>query len=248
METKKCPHCGMEINSEAKKCRYCKQWINEDAPQRVASKTTLGNMPNPDGSEIGLGEAIIKPFKLAAQNIGWLFLVTLVYGCTSWIPYINIGTTIAMVNLPAEMARGKRIRVGYIFEARFRKYMGEYFSLWGNILLAFLVSLPFAGIPFVILSYGWSFAPFLLMDKEVNPSEAMTLSTKYTYGYKLKMWLSEKIVEIMCVVAIIIVSSLLAKIHIDLMLLFVVAAIAFVMAVNIAQSSIFYKRLVVDHE
>jgi len=246
MTTKKCPHCGSEIQSDAKKCRYCKQWLTDGEQPK---QTDTNNMPNPDGSEIELGEAIVEPFKVAANNIGWLFLVVLVYSCTAWIPYINIGTTIAMVNLPAEMARGKRIKVGYIFDARYRKYMGEYFSLWGNIWLAFQSALPFAEIPYLILKYGWSFAPFLLIDKEVNPSEALTLSTKYTYGYKLKMWLSKLIVEIICIVAIIVVCMILIQFKLYfLIFLFAIAAFTFFIAVNKAQSAVFYKRLVVNHE
>ena len=58
-----------------------------------------------------------------------LILVTVLYLLTIWIPYLNVGTTIAMSSLPAEMAKGKAINPLFIFEAKYRKNMGEFFLL-----------------------------------------------------------------------------------------------------------------------
>lgn len=43
--------------------------------------------------------------------------------------------------------------------------------------------------PAIILSYAWMLAPILLIDKGVNPMEALTLSNKYTYGNKFSYFL-----------------------------------------------------------
>ncbi len=47
--TKKCPHCGGEVNSEAAKCKHCKEWINEP----IATKNEYKLCPN-CGGEIAL--------------------------------------------------------------------------------------------------------------------------------------------------------------------------------------------------
>ena len=55
-----------------------------------------------------------------------LFTVVL-YVLTLWIPYLNVGTTIALSLLPAEMAKGKVVNPLYIFDGKYRRNMGEYF-------------------------------------------------------------------------------------------------------------------------
>ena len=191
------------------------------------------------GGLITLNEAIIEPFVMTCKNIGWLLLTVLLYSATCWIPYINIGTTIAMMNLPSALARGQKFSPLYLFEAKYRKYMGEYLTMFGNYILVAFASIPFMGIPFLITIYGWSFAPLLLIDKEVNTSEAFTLSTKMTYGYKLKMWLSAFIIEFTFILAILI-TFVTGVIPFLLVLFF--------MMLSPAMTAVFYKHLVVERE
>lgn len=189
------------------------------------------------GKDVSLQEAILDPFKIAFKNSGWLILTVLLYAVTSWIPYLNIGTTIAMINLPSALARGEQFSPLYIFEAKYRKYMGEYLTMFGNVILILFASIPFLGIPFIITIYGWSFAPMLLIDKEINASEAFTLSTKITYGYKLKMFFAEFVIELMFSVVLIVTSF---TIVIPILL------ILFYMMVQPAITAVFYRRLVIE--
>lgn len=117
--------------------------------------------------------------------------------------------------------------------------MGEYLTMFGNYILVAFASIPFMGIPFLITIYGWSFAPLLLIDKEVNTSEAFTLSTKMTYGYKLKMWLSAFIIEFTFILAILI-TFVTGVIPFLLVLFF--------MMLSPAMTAVFYKHLVVERE
>ena len=83
---------------------------------------------------------------MTCKNIGWLLLTVLLYSATCWIPYINIGTTIAMMNLPSALARGQKFSPLYLFEAKYRKYMGEYLTMFGNYILMECLEKVFIGL------------------------------------------------------------------------------------------------------
>lgn len=67
----------------------------------------------------------------------------LLYFLTIWIPYLNIGTMIAMTLLPVQMSKGESINPSHIFNPRYRKYMSEYFILVGIMYAALIASLLF---------------------------------------------------------------------------------------------------------
>lgn len=248
MENVNCKYCGQEIKAAALKCRHCGKWLNKQSSEETQQGIAMSQQDSfkendyfsfTSGGLITLKEAIIEPFVMTCKNIGWLLLTVLLYSATCWIPYINIGTTIAMMNLPSALARGQKFSPLYLFEAKYRKYMGEYLTMFGNYILVAFASIPFMGIPFLITIYGWSFAPLLLIDKEVNTSEAFTLSTKMTYGYKLKMWLSAFIIESTFILAILI-TFVTGVIPFLLVLFF--------MMLSPAMTAVFYKHLVVERE
>ncbi len=69
---------------------------------------------------------------------------------TVWIPYINIGTTIAIMLLPVELANGRRIAPLSIFSARYRRDMGQYLLAFGLQLL------PAVALFFTTIYIGYS--------------------------------------------------------------------------------------------
>ena len=109
---------------------------------------------------------------------------TVLWLLTIWIPYLNVGTTIAMATIPIELSKGKVISPLFIFDGKYRKFMGEYFTLIGLMYLAIIPALFFMIVPGIIISIGWSLAIYILLDKGVAPGEAMIRSNKATYGYK----------------------------------------------------------------
>ena len=118
--------------------------------------------------------------KNAASLIGALIL----YIVTIWIPYINVGTTIAICSIPIELAKGNVISPTFIFDKKYRKYMGEFFTLIGLMSIALIPAFAFLIVPAIVIGIGWSLAIYILIDKEVSPADALTMSTKATYGNK----------------------------------------------------------------
>ena len=125
-----------------------------------------------DGIGIGLKNAL----SLLGAVILWML--------TFWIPYINVGTTIAMASIPIELSRGKIISPTFIFDGKYRKFMGEYFTLIGLMSIAIFPAMVFMFVPGIIIAISWSLSIFLLIDKGISPTQAMLQSNNATYGYK----------------------------------------------------------------
>lgn len=126
---------------------------------------------------------------LGIKNFPSLLLVAVLYLVTIWIPYINVGTTIAVANIPLELSKGKIINPTFIFDAKFRRYMPEYFTLIGMLFIAYVIAFIFMVVPAFILSLAWSQAIFIMFDKKVSPSQALVKSNEITYGYKFTLFL-----------------------------------------------------------
>lgn len=131
-----------------------------------------------------LQEALAIGIKNAPSIVGAiaLWLVTI------WIPYINIGTTIAVCLLPTELAKGNVINPLGIFDAKYRRYMGEYFITMGLMIFPTLIATVFMVVPGIVLSLAWSLAYFFLIDKNKNPMQAIKASNDATYGSKWTMF------------------------------------------------------------
>lgn len=109
---------------------------------------------------------------IALKNVASIAGAVVLWLITLWIPYINVGTTIALQTMPIELGKGKIISPLYIFEEKYRKYMGEYFTLTGLISLSLIPAFLFMVVPGIIIAIGWSLAYYILVDKGVAPGEA----------------------------------------------------------------------------
>lgn len=134
-------------------------------------------------------------FKTAIKNIPSLLAASILWIVTIWIPFINVGTTIALFyGMPIELSEDKIMNPLRIFDGKYRKYMGEFFSIIGLMALSLLPALLFLVVPAIVISIGWKFAVLLLIDKQLNPADALTTSTNLTYGYKWKIFWSTLII------------------------------------------------------
>jgi hypothetical protein len=134
--------------------------------------------------KITVGGVIQEGFDIGLKNSFSLLGAVLLWAITIWIPYLNVGTTIALSTIPIELSKGKVISPTFIFDAKYRKYMGEYFILNGLMIMAFLPAFFFMLIPGYVLAISWSLSIYLLLDKGISPTDALVQSNKATYGYK----------------------------------------------------------------
>lgn len=145
---------------------------------------------------------------LALVNYLSLVLAAFLYLVTIWIPYLNVGTTIAMASLPAQMAKGNVMNPLFIFEGKYRKNMGEFFILSALMFGAVMVGFFFGIIPGIVISVAWSFAAVLFVDKEMNAMDALHESNRLTYGNKWRIFGAELLVVLCLEVAVALVQAL----------------------------------------
>ena len=134
--------------------------------------------------KISVMGVLSEGMSLGIKNAVSLLVATVLWIVTIWIPYLNVGTTIAMTTIPIELSKGKVISPVFIFDSKYRKYMAEFFTLIGLMAMAVIPALFFMIVPAIVISLGWSLAIYILLDKGVAPGEAMVQSNKATYGYK----------------------------------------------------------------
>lgn len=152
---------------------------------------------------------------IALVNYLSLVITAALYLITLWIPYINVGTTIAMESLPAEMAKGNVINPLFIFDAKYRRNMGEFFILMTLMLGAIGVGFAFGFIPGFVIAIAWSFAVVLFVDKDMSAIDSLRESNRLTYGNKWRIFLAEFLLAIVLSIALTIVSCLfgIGKVH-----------------------------------
>jgi len=146
---------------------------------------------------MNVGLVIKDGIGIGLKNLFPLIGTLILYGLTCWIPYLNVGTTIALVALPAAMSRGEAISPTEIFDSKYRKNMGNFFLLAVCYSFAIVIGFLFGIIPGIVLSYSWFIAFLLLVDKEMNPMQALSESNQKTYGHKATIFLSFLILGIL---------------------------------------------------
>lgn len=191
--------------------------------------------------KISVMNVLSEGISLGVKNSVSLLVATVLWIVTIWIPYLNVGTTIAMTTIPIELSKGKVISPVFIFDSKYRKFMGEYFTLLGLMVMAIIPAFFFMVIPAIVISIGWSLAIYILLDKGVAPGEAMVQSNKATYGYK---W---TIFGVQFVLGLIygILSAIFGLIPILGVLLMLCLVIAYVI-ISMGCTAVIYRNLVVE--
>ena len=156
-------------------------------------------------NEFTVGTIVSNSFGLAMKNAGSIFLITLIYYLTIWIPYINLGTTIAIYAFVIALARNEKFEVGDLFAEKYRKLISPILLCWGVSFLAILFGFFFFIVPGIVLMTAWGMGSYLIVDKNLEPMDALKTSYKLTYGKKWTIALSFIVVGLMFAVVSLIV-------------------------------------------
>lgn len=136
-------------------------------------------------SDFSVVSILTEGIPLGIKNFVTIFGAAILWLLTFWIPYLNVGTTIAVSTMPMAIADNESPEgPTYIFDSKYRKYMGEYFILIGLMYMAIWTASVFLIIPGIVISLAWSQALYLLFDKQLNPIEALKESNEKTCGHK----------------------------------------------------------------
>lgn len=151
---------------------------------------------------------------IALVNYLSLVAAVLLYVLTIWIPYLNVGTTIAMCSLPAEMAKGNILNPLFIFKEEYRRNMGEFFILMSLMMGAISVGFAFMFIPGIVISIAFGFAAVLFVDKNLPALESLRESNRLTYGHKWRIFGAEFLLAIALCIVVSIIAALFGIGHI----------------------------------
>lgn len=194
--------------------------------------------------ELTIGNVVKESIAKGLKNLIPLLVNALLWILTLWIPYFNIGTTIGLfVGIMTKIAKDEPLSFTEIFDKKYRKNIGEFILTSAFCYLGEAVGALFFIIPSIVISVAWSLAIPLVIDKEYNPSEALTVSNNLTYGHKWTIFWSYFILSIVLFIAFGILSSILGMILGLLGALVKIVGLAAVISIQISAQSVIYNTL-----
>lgn len=201
----------------------------------------------PKGEILPVIETIKDGVMIGVKNFGSLIITVILYSLTCWIPYLNVGTTIAMLSIPVELSKEKVINPTFIFDSVYRKYMGRFFIFAGLYMMAMFTALLFLYFPAIVLAYSWYIAIYLLIDKDMHAIKALSKSNEYTYGYKIKIFLIKMAFGAITSVAISILAAIFILPQIEFLailgILVIIACILLIVPVSLGIDAVIYREL-----
>ncbi len=139
--------------------------------------------------KLDFGEILSNAFSIGIKNLASIIGCVVLWILTIWIPYVNVGTTIAIVTLPAALSKGKILSPVQIFDKSYYKYMGEFFLATGLRGIIVGTASIFLIIPGIVMAIAYSLTALLVVDKGKGAADALRLSNKSTYGNKWMIFL-----------------------------------------------------------
>lgn len=134
--------------------------------------------------KLQFGEVLSNAFSNGLKNFPSLIGCYILWILTIWIPYLNVGTTIAIITIPAAMSRGNIISPLEIFDGKYRKFMGDFFLVNGLKSVIITIASLFMIIPGIVLALSYCLSTLLVVDKGKDAVEALKISRDATEGNK----------------------------------------------------------------
>lgn len=194
--------------------------------------------------KLDFSETLKDAITIGVKNAPSIIAAVALWLITIWIPYLNIGTTIAITLLPTQLAKGNIINPLEIFDAKYRRYMGEFFITMGLMVFPILIGFIFMFVPAIVLAISWSLAYYFLIEKGKNPIQAIKASNDATYGSKWTMFFVSLVIGIVVGIVISLLQALCNAINVSV-ITFIVMFILYVLAIsiNMAVNASFWKQL-----
>ncbi len=134
--------------------------------------------------DVDFSKTFSEAFSNGFRHTFRVLAVFLLWLITIWIPYLNVGTTIALALLPSKMACDDSFSPFYIFDSEYRKCMGLYLLTSGFMFSGIMAASVFMLFPGFVLAFSWMLSLYFMFEKKKNPIDALVASNNATYGSK----------------------------------------------------------------
>lgn len=194
--------------------------------------------------KLDFAETFKDAIAIGVKNAPSIIAAVALWLVTIWIPYLNVGTTIAITLLPTELAKGSVINPLGIFDSKYRRCMGEFFIATGLQVMGIYAAMIFLFFPAIVLALSWSLAYYYLLEKGKNPLEALRASNDATYGSKWIMFFINLTFIVATVIVLGILSGICTAINAGFLTFVVMlAAIILVASISMAIKASFWRQL-----
>jgi hypothetical protein len=192
-------------------------------------------------NKLDFGTVLKEGLEYGTKNIPSLLGALILWVLTIWIPYVNVGTTIAISTLPIQLSKGTVFSPLSIFDKKYYRFIGEYFLTIGLMYIGIIGAALFLIVPGIVVSIAWSLSILLVLDKGLNAAEAIRLSNKLTYGNKWTIFFVNAVLAIAYFVAYFILLIILIKIPYLGVILILCLTVVYLAATIGMQASIYGK-------
>lgn len=194
--------------------------------------------------KLDFGETLQDSIAIGVKNAPSVIAAVVLFLVTIWIPYINIGTFIAITLLPTQLAKGEVINPLGIFDSKYRRYMGEFLITMGLMVIPIYIAMLFMFVPGIVLSIAWTLAYYFLIEKGKNPMQAIKASNDATYGSKWTMFFVILVFAIAAMIVVGVFSFICGLINVGFITFVVMfVLIVLIMSIGMAINASFWKQL-----